>query len=194
MRWRSSGVLGAALLALCHCSGKSIDEPRAGESGGNAGAAGQALGGAGRGTVGGSTGAGFGGFYVEDGGAFSTCPNSCAALHADCGYVNDPMCGVIVDCNDVACPIGEYCGGDGPSRCGSGAFVDGGSAGAAGAPEGGAAGAPDDTCRPTTCSELNAECGVLADPNCPGSTVSCGECVMPYICVGPPFGCVPRPN
>src|SRR6478609_4458268 len=74
----------------------------------------------------GSTGAGAngGGFdIVGDGGDSGEgngngCPSKCEDLNANCGYVSDTICGGVVKCG--SCPTGQFCGGDGPSRCGDG--------------------------------------------------------------------------
>src|SRR4051812_20916524 len=74
----------------------------------------------------GSTGAGAngGGFVIgNDGGDSGAgnnngCQSTCGDLNANCGYVTDKFCGGVIQCGD--CPTGEFCGGDGPSRCGVG--------------------------------------------------------------------------
>lgn len=78
-------------------------------------------------------------------------------------------CGGALSCGD--CPAGEFCGGDGPNRCGS---------------------VP---CTPKTCAELPGACGVLSD-GCAG-TISCGDtCAAPATCGGGGVpgqcGCAPK--
>src|SRR6185369_9097735 len=120
------------------------------------------------GASGGSTGtaANGGGFVIiGDGGAAGTrdphagC-SSCEDLHANCGYVADPVCGMLIQCGK--CPDGQICGGDGPSRCGDGSGCAGGSC----------SGADCMTCVPKTCTELGYSCGQTGD-GC-GNPLDCG--------------------
>jgi len=74
------------------------------------------------------TGANGGGLVLGadggDGGMGSGCQSSCEDLKANCGFVSDTICGGVVQCG--TCPKGEFCGGDGPSRCGVGMSGEGG--------------------------------------------------------------------
>jgi len=125
----------------------------------------------------GSTGAGAtgGGFdIVGDGGDSGTgngngCPSKCEDLNANCGFVTDTLCGGLVKCG--SCPAGQFCGGDGPSRCGDGS----GEGGA-----GGACSGPDCmSCVPTTCDELGYTCGPAGD-KC-GGKLDCGPNTCPVL-------------
>jgi hypothetical protein len=93
-----------------------------------------------------------------DGGPTAGCPSTCDELNANCGFVTDTKCGGVVECK-TTCKAGEVCGGGGPSRCG---------AGTAGHTDAG-------SCTPSTCAELNADCGFVTDTKC-GGVVSCGKC------------------
>ncbi|HEY2404782.1 MAG TPA: hypothetical protein VGI10_02220 [Polyangiaceae bacterium] len=115
---------------------------------------------------GGSSGTGF---HPGEGGPMSMCPHTCAELNADCGSVNDPTCGVVVDCGGIACPkAGDFCGGAGPSKCGDGSTLDGGAG-----TDGGTG------CVHSTCDQLNADCGATNDPMCPGEPIDCGSTTCP---------------
>ncbi len=82
-------------------------------------------------------------------------PLTCAELGADCGKQADG-CGNIIECGSCTAP--EYCGGGGPSKCGS------------------------DPCTKKTCAELNASCGQQGD-GC-GGLIDCGTCTPPQTCGG----------
>jgi len=45
------------------------------------------------------------------------CPSTCEQLNANCGTVTDTRCTNVIECGK--CKTGEFCGGDGPSRCGT---------------------------------------------------------------------------
>lgn len=122
-------------------------------------------GGASSGNTGGTSGASASGgthnVIVGEGGATSNgCPSSCDELNADCGYVTDTKCGGVVQCGD--CPAGQTCGANGPSLCGDGTA---GTSGTGGMMD----------CTPSTCDELNANCGSTTDTKC-GGVVDCGKC------------------
>jgi hypothetical protein len=86
----------------------------------------------------------------------STCtPKTCAELGVDCGQQADG-CGNILDCGSCTAP--EFCGGGGPSKCGS------------------------EPCTKKTCAELNASCGQQGD-GC-GGLIDCGTCTAPQTCGG----------
>jgi len=120
----------------------------------------------------GSTGAGAkgGGFVIiGDGGDAGTgnngCQSTCAELNANCGFVTDTVCGGVVQCG--TCAKGEFCGGDGPSRCGVGMSG-----------EGGACSGPDcPSCTPKTCDDLGYTCGPAGD-SC-GNKLDCGPNTCP---------------
>ena len=96
------------------------------------------------------SGATGGGFVFGDGGDAGTgngCQSTCEDLKANCGYVTDTICGGVIKC--PACPKGEFCGGDGPNRCGIGMSG-----------EGGACSGPDcPVCVPKTCEDIGFTCG-----------------------------------
>jgi hypothetical protein len=90
-------------------------------------------------------------------------------LNANCGFVTDTFCGGVVQCG--SCSNGQFCGGDGPSRCGDGS----GSGG-----EGGACSGPDCmSCEPTTCAKLGYTCGPAGD-KC-GGALDCGPNTCPIL-------------
>jgi hypothetical protein len=127
------------------------------------------VGGGGGSTTVGSNGGGF--MFVGDGGDAGTtsngCQSTCADLKADCGYVTDTVCGGVIKCPD--CPKGQFCGGDGPNRCGTG--VSG---------EGGACSGPDcPVCVPKTCDDLGFTCGPAGD-TC-GGKLDCGPNTCPIL-------------
>ena len=105
-------------------------------------------------------GAGLGGV---DGG--SCMPLTCLALGLNCG-MNSDGCGGTMDCG--SCPTGQFCGGGGFARCGTGIGADGG--------------AP---CTPKTCADLQYNCGAAGD-GC-GGALQCGACVSPQYCGGGGF-------
>jgi hypothetical protein len=90
------------------------------------------------------------------GGAPPCTPKSCTDLGATCGKQGDG-CGNTIDCGTCTSP--EFCGGNGPNKCGLGG-TNGNSA-----------------CTPTTCTALGAQCGPQGD-GC-GSTLNCGTCAAP---------------
>lgn len=128
------------------------------------------------GASGGSTGTGAtgGGFVpIGDGGDAGTsggsCPSTCEHLNANCGFVSDTICGGLVECGD--CPAGQFCGGDGPSRCGDGSGAGG---------EGGACtGTGCASCTPKTCDDLGYTCGPAGD-TC-GGKLDCGPNTCPVL-------------
>ncbi|MEZ4220238.1 MAG: carboxypeptidase-like regulatory domain-containing protein [Polyangiaceae bacterium] len=87
--------------------------------------------------------------------ASSCVPATCADLGVDCGQQADG-CGNLIDCGGCVAP--EYCGGGGPSKCGS------------------------DPCTKKTCAEINASCGMQGD-GC-GGLMDCGSCTAPQTCGG----------
>jgi len=128
------------------------------------------------GASGGSTGtaANGGGFVIiGDGGDSGTgntppgCPTKCEDLNANCGYVSDPQCGGLVQCGK--CPAGQFCGGDGPSRCGDGSGGAGGSC----------SGADCMNCVPKTCADIGYTCGPAGD-DC-GGVLDCGPNTCPIL-------------
>lgn len=98
-----------------------------------------------------------------DGG--SCMPLTCLALGLTCG-MNSDGCGGSIDCG--SCPMGQFCGGGGFARCGTGITPDGG--------------AP---CTPKTCADLNYNCGAAGD-GC-GGALQCGTCLSPQYCGGGGF-------
>jgi hypothetical protein len=93
----------------------------------------------------------------EEGGG--ECPSSCEQLNANCGFVTDERCGTVVECG--TCSDGEFCGGDGPSRCGTGTSGNGG-----------ACSGDCSSCVPKTCDDLGYTCGPAGD-TC-GGLLDCG--------------------
>ncbi|HYQ01728.1 MAG TPA: hypothetical protein VER96_23805 [Polyangiaceae bacterium] len=98
----------------------------------------------------------------------ATIAQHCEDLHFNCGFVSDPQCGgQLIQCG--ACPTGQFCGGDGKSRCGDG------SGGA-----GGACSGPDCmTCVPKTCADIGYTCGPAGD-DC-GGKLDCGPNTCPIL-------------
>jgi hypothetical protein len=96
----------------------------------------------------------------------SDCPSSCEQLNANCGFVTDERCGTVVECG--SCSGDDFCGGDGPSRCGTG------QSGAGGACSGNCS-----SCVPKTCDDLGYSCGPAGD-TC-GGLLDCGPttCAVP---------------
>ena len=101
---------------------------------------------------------GGGGVFFQCGGSSGGCTpktatEACAAINANCGELSDG-CNGTVSCGTCT-NAGETCGGGGtPFVCGKG---------------GG-------TCTPTTCTALNANCGMIGD-GC-GGTLNCGNCTV----------------
>jgi hypothetical protein len=100
-----------------------------------------------------------------DGGVCSPLTQSdILATGVNCGQQSDG-CGSTVDLG--SCPVGQTCGGGGPSKCG-GLGADGGS------------------CTPKTCSDYLAQginCGKQPD-GCNGLTADCGSCGGGQVCGG----------
>ncbi len=95
------------------------------------------------------------------GNAYGSCtPKTCADYPgATCGQLADGCGGLTASCGTCASPT--ICGGGGtPNVCGN-------SFGA---------------CKPQTCADLGANCGLIGD-GC-GGTASCGTCTAPDICGG----------
>ncbi|MEO8905902.1 MAG: hypothetical protein ABI488_25450 [Polyangiaceae bacterium] len=128
------------------------------------------------------SGATSGGLAVGEGGSFGDgCPSTCADLNANCGTVTDAKCSGVIECG--TCTGAEFCGGDGPSRCGTGT----------GTGDGGAcSGANCMSCAPKTCDDLGFTCGPAGDtcgakldcgPNtCPIPGWKCGGGAKPGVC------------
>jgi hypothetical protein len=108
-------------------------------------------------------GTGLGDASNGDGGLICV-PITCQALGVTCGKQGDG-CGGVVDCG--SCPTGQFCGGAGFNRCGTG-IADGGA-----------------VCNPKTCSDLRYTCGPAGD-GCNG-TLQCGTCAFPQYCGGGGF-------
>jgi hypothetical protein len=132
---------------------------------------------------------------------------TCAQQHANCGPVADG-CGNLLQCGD--CPMGQMCGGAGPSICGGpgmGTMCTPETCAAQGlhcGPAGDGCGntmdcgaCPDGTtcggggmqgicgmseCMATTCAMVMANCGLIGD-GC-GGTLDCGICHAPETCGG----------
>ena len=119
------------------------------------------------------TGAFSGGLVIGDSGSGNTdgCPSTCTQLDANCGFVTDARCTGVIECG--TCPEGQFCGGDGPSRCGTGSSGDGGAC----------SGPNCTTCMPKTCAEQGFGCGPAGD-TC-GNKLDCG----PTACAVPGFVC-----
>jgi hypothetical protein len=83
-------------------------------------------------------------------------PLTCTAVGFTCGKTGDG-CGGVIDCG--TCPGGQYCGGGGFSKCGTGT-ADGGP-----------------PCLPATCVSLNYDCGAAGD-GC-GGVLNCGSATCP---------------
>ncbi|MES1176478.1 MAG: hypothetical protein ABUL62_19295 [Myxococcales bacterium] len=110
---------------------------------------------------------------VGDGGDSNTQCSTCEELNANCGAVTDPKCDTIIECGKCT-KKGEFCGGDGPSRCGTGTNGD------AGACSGNCM-----SCTPKTCKDIGFTCGLAGD-DC-GGTLDCGPTTCPilgYTCGG----------
>jgi hypothetical protein len=105
----------------------------------------------------------------SEGGGNQCTPKTCADFPAGtCGAQGDgcggatAVCGQTVDGGPL-CPSGQYCGGGGPSLCGSMTY--------------GADGAVVTPCVPKTCTDFpTGTCGPQAD-GCGGSTAVCGQTV-----------------
>jgi hypothetical protein len=91
-----------------------------------------------------------GGDFNRDG---ARCTRTCQP--GDCGPLSDG-CGGLVDCGGCTGPA--YCGGGGPSKCGTA------------------------NCTKKTCAELGATCGQQGD-GC-GGLIDCGTCDAPATCGG----------
>jgi hypothetical protein len=125
-------------------------------------AGGSDAGGKGNGSANNGSGASSGSLVIGDGGNDgSSCPSSCEELDANCGFVTDERCGGVVECGD-SCPKGQFCGGDGPSRCGTGN----------GGGDAGACSGDCQSCTPKTCEDLGFTCGPAGD-TC-GGKLDCG--------------------
>jgi hypothetical protein len=155
-------VVFGTLAAGPGCGG---DPEVANDEGGYNGGTG--AGGKGSGT---GTGASSGSLLIGDGGngdGSNGCPSSCEELDANCGFVTDERCGGVVECGD-GCPSGQFCGGDGPSRCGAGSNG-----------EAGACSGDCQSCTPKTCEELGFTCGPAGD-TC-GGKLDCGSSTCPVL-------------
>jgi hypothetical protein len=144
-------------------------------NGGTGPAAGNANTGGDAGSGNNGNGATSGGLIIgtgEGGDQGNGCPSTCEQLNANCGTVTDARCTGVIECGK--CKDGEFCGGDGPSRCGTGTG------------EGGACNGTDCmSCMPKTCSDLGFTCGPAGD-TC-GGKLDCGSntCAIPgWTCGG----------
>jgi hypothetical protein len=156
-------VLGTFALAS-GCSGK----PEVVSNDGNNGTG--ALSGDGNASAGTGNGTGAsGGLFFGDGGDGNhNCVSTCEDLNANCGYVTDTLCdGALIQCGTCK-KAGEFCGGDGPSRCGTGLNGD------AGACSGDCM-----SCTPKTCADLGFTCGPAGD-TC-GGKLDCGPSTCPIL-------------
>ncbi len=122
------------------------------------------------GSSGGSSGGGDDGPSIVVDGSTACIPKTCAQLGFTCG-MNGDGCGGAVDCGP--CASGEYCGGGGYSKCGTG-VTDGGDASGVSA------------CTPVTCGALGISCGPSGD-GC-GGLLDCGSCTAPEFCGGAGLG------
>ncbi len=87
-------------------------------------------------------------------------PRTCGDIGAECGPQADG-CGNIIQCGTCTAPA--FCGGGGPSKCGS-------------------AGGDGGVCTPKTCTDLAAQCGPQGD-GC-GNVIQCGDCAGLEFCGG----------
>lgn len=117
------------------------------------------------------SGATSGGINLAGNTGGDTCPSSCAALNANCGFVTDVQCSGVVECG--TCPEGQLCGADGPSRCGTGTSGDGGAC----------SGPNCQACVPKTCAQQGFNCGPAGD-TC-GNKLDCGA----NTCANPGWTC-----
>jgi hypothetical protein len=92
---------------------------------------------------------------------------TCADLDINCGYTGDG-CNNALNCG--TCTTGEFCGGGGFNKCGTGTT---------------ATDAAPMTCTATTCAAKGYTCGVAAD-GC-GGVLNCGTCTNPEYCGGGGF-------
>jgi hypothetical protein len=81
-------------------------------------------------------------------------PRTCAQDNVQCGPAGDG-CGGLLDCGP--CPMGQFCGGGGPGKCGT-----------------------SNSCMPSTCMSQGIQCGPAGD-GC-GNQLDCGNCQTGYIC------------
>ncbi|MGO9837131.1 MAG: hypothetical protein ACLP1X_23290 [Polyangiaceae bacterium] len=94
-------------------------------------------------------------------------PKTCADFPAStCGQQADGCGGLTANCSTCTTPA--FCGGGGPSLCGTGDA--GGDAG---------------VCVPKTCADYPMSCGQQGD-GCGSLTVNCGTCTDPEFCGGNP--------
>jgi hypothetical protein len=96
---------------------------------------------------------------------------TCGDQGANCGAIADGCGGVIASCGtcDV---VGEFCGGAGASKCGTGVAID----------EDGGIIDGGGVCIPKTCTDLGANCGMQSD-GC-GNLMDCGTCTGGTTCGG----------
>jgi hypothetical protein len=80
-------------------------------------------------------------------------PTTCEAQNLQCGPAGDG-CGGLLQCGDCTPPA--FCGGGGPSMCGS------------------------SVCKPETCMTQGIQCGLAGD-GC-GDTINCGNCPTGEVC------------
>jgi hypothetical protein len=100
--------------------------------------------------------------------AFGGCKSKvCSDLGYNCG-MNGDGCGGLLDCG--GCPSGQFCGGAGYSKCGTGMGGDGG---------------PNGGCARLTCQALHVNCGKQGD-GC-GGVLDCGGCPAGQFCGGGGF-------
>lgn len=108
---------------------------------------------------------------LDGGSTGKTCtPKTCADFPAGtCGIQGDGCGGKTPAC--TTCKSPEFCGGGGPSKCGTGTGT-------------GADGGGTSTCTPKTCADYPAgTCGQQSD-GCGGLTPNCGTCTNPEFCGG----------
>ncbi len=147
-------------------SGSHVTPAAGAESGGASGSAGTV-------SSNGGNGASSGGFVIGNSGTGNSdgCPSKCADLNANCGFVTDTKCGGVVECG--TCADGQFCGGDGESRCGTNGNGEGGAC----------SGSDCQTCVPKSCTDQGFTCGPAGD-TC-GNKLDCGSTT----CANPGWTC-----
>ncbi len=158
-------VAGAIAVASGCSSNPSVVSGGSGGTTGTDGGSGGTTTGASSGQTG--SGATAGTFILGNGGDTGNdgCPSTCAALNANCGFVTDTKCAGVIECG--TCPDGQFCGGDGPSRCGTGTSGEGGAC----------SGTNCQSCTPKSCTDQGFTCGPAGD-TC-GNKLDCGPTTCP---------------